>query len=62
MYAIYTDDTGLHACDKEVPSLWTTLEHETALTIEWFESNYMNLNTDKCHLIAGHNHWNSYSK
>ena len=44
----YADDTGLHACDKELPCLSTTLEHDTALAIEWFEINYMKLNKDKC--------------
>ena len=33
------------------------LEHDCLLVIEWFESNYMKLNTDKCHLLlAGHKH------
>ena len=55
----YADDTGLHACDKELPCLLTALEHDTALAIEWFECNYMKLNKDKCHLlIAGHKYEN----
>ena len=55
----YVDDTWLHACDKEFPCLLTTLEHDTALPIEWFEINYMKLNKDKCHLlIAGHKYEN----
>ena len=29
-----------------------SLEHDSLLAIEWFESNYMKLNTDKCHLIV----------
>ena len=33
------------------------LEHDSALAVCWFESNYMKLNTDKCHLIiSGHKH------
>ena len=36
-----------------------SLEHDTALTIEWFEINYIILNKDKCHLlIAGHKYEN----
>ena len=31
------------------------LEHDTALTVCWFESNYMKLNTDKCHIIISGN-------
>ena len=30
------------------------LEHDARIAIEWFESNYMKLNEDKCHfLISG---------
>ena len=36
-------------------SLITRLEHDVALAIEWFESNYMMMNQDKCHfLFSGH--------
>ena len=31
------------------------LEHDTALTACWFESNYMKFNTEKCHLIISGN-------
>ena len=31
------------------------LEHDTARTVCWFESNYMKLNTDKYHLIISLN-------
>ena len=45
----YVDDTGLHACDKDV------MIYKTPGAIEWFETNYMKLNKDKCKvLIAGH--------
>ena len=51
----YADDTTFHACDLDVKSLITRLEHDAALAIEWFESNYMMLNQDKCHfLFSGH--------
>ena len=31
------------------------LEHDTKLTIAWFENNYMKINEGKCHLlVAGH--------
>ena len=36
-------------------SLISRLEHDRHLAIEWFESNYMKLNQDKCHLsVAGY--------
>ena len=37
------------------------LEHDSLLAIEWFESNYMKLNSDKCHLLISgfkyQSHW-----
>ena len=51
----YADDTGVHACHKDIGSLMRSLEHDTHLAIEWFKSNYMKLNKTKCHLIvSGH--------
>ena len=39
------------------------LEHDSALAIEWFESNYMKLNQDKCHfLLSGHKHKVMFAK
>ena len=38
-----------------MPSLIVRLEHDSVLTIEWFECNYIKLNQDTCHLlISGH--------
>ena len=51
----YADDTTFHACDLDLKSLITRLEHDVVLAKEWFESNYMKLNEDKCHfLFSGH--------
>ena len=47
----YADDTTFHACDLDLKSLITRLEHDAALAIERFESNYMKLNQDKCHFL-----------
>ena len=35
----YVDDTTFYACDLDLKSLITRLEHEAALAIEWFEPN-----------------------
>ena len=32
-----------------------SLEHDSTIAICWFESNYMKLNTDKCHLLVSGN-------
>ena len=51
----YADDTCLYACDKDLKDLLTRLPHDSSLAIDWFECNYMKLNSDKCHLLfAGH--------
>lgn len=51
------DDSTFYSGDMELSELIRRLEHDSLLAIEWFESNYMKLNTDKCHLIvAGHKH------
>jgi len=57
------DDTTLFASDVNLNSLIQSLEHDSLLAIEWFESNYMKLNTDKCHLIvAGSKHEHVFAK
>ena len=57
------DDTTLYSSDIELKTLIRNLEHDSFLAIEWFESNYMKLNTDKCHLIvAGHKYEYMYAQ
>ena len=45
------DDTTFYSSDLEIKTLMRNLEHDSLLAIEWFESNYMKLNTDKCNLL-----------
>ena len=53
----YADDTTFHACDSDLENLIRKLEHDAMLAVEWFENNYMKLNSDKCHfLISGFKH------
>ena len=53
----FADDTTPHACDTNLDKLLMCIEHVTAVTICWFENNYMKLNTDKCHfIISGNKH------
>ena len=47
----YADDTTFYACDLDLESIATRLEHDASLATEWFESNYMMLNQDKCHFL-----------
>ena len=48
----YANDPAFHACGMDVESLVKRLEHVSMLAIEWFESNYMKLNQDKCHFYC----------
>ena len=52
----FADDTSPHACDISLDKLLMHLEHDYALAVCWFESSYIELNNDKCHLISGNKH------
>ena len=59
----FADDTTFYACDRDVNSLINRLEHDSYLTIEWFENNSMKLNQDKCHLlVSGFKYENVWAK
>ena len=59
----YADDTTFYACHQELESVLLRLEHDSLLAIEWFENNYMKLNSDKCHLlISGFKHQLHWAK
>ena len=47
----YSDDTIFHACNSALKDLITRLEHDSLLAIEWFQTNYMKLKEEKCHLL-----------
>ena len=42
-------------CEGSLKTVILKLEHDSETAICWFESNYMKLNTDKCHLIIAGN-------
>ena len=53
----FADDTTYYACDMQLKEVIRKLEHDSLIAIEWFESNNMKLNQEKCHLlVAGHRH------
>ena len=59
----YADDTTFHACDSDLGNLINRLEHDSMLATEWFESNYMKLNEDKCHFVlSGYKHEMVFAK
>ena len=59
----FADDTTFHACDNDLNNLMKRLEHEAFLAIQWFETNNMKLNKDKCrHLVSRHKYENGWVK
>ena len=56
----FADDTLPHTCDISFDELLMRLEHDSDLAVCSFESNYMKLNTDKCHLIISGNKHESF--
>ena len=48
----FADDTTFFACDKDLKTLISRLEHDSHLAIEWFENSYMKLNQGKCNLLV----------
>ena len=53
----FADDTTFYVFGKDLNTLINRLEHDTALAVEWFETNFRKLNQDKCHLlVSGHKH------
>ena len=51
----FADDTTPYVCDKSLDFICRKLEHNSEIAINWFENNYMKLNTDKCHLLVSGN-------
>ena len=51
----FDNNTIAFMCHKNLAELSEKLEKISELAIHWFEDNYTNLNTGKCHLlISGH--------
>ena len=52
----FADDITFHACKNDLNNLTKRLEHDNFLAIEWFETNNMKINKEKCHvLVSRHN-------
>ena len=53
----FDNNTNPSMCHKNLAELLEKLETNSKLAIHWFEDNYMNINTAKCHLLTfGHNY------
>ena len=53
--ANYADDNTPYSTKENIESLLRTLENETSILFEWFHSNEMKSNEDKCRLIVANN-------
>jgi len=59
----FADDTTPYVCDKSLKNVLEKLEQNSEIAISWFKTNYMKLNTDKCHLlISGHKYETVWAK
>ena len=45
------DDATPFVCSQNLAEVVKKLEENSDLAINWFQNNYMKLNTDKCHLL-----------
>ena len=52
---IFADGTTPYFFDSNLKSVLEKIEHNSELVIDWFEMNYMKLDTDKCHLLLSGN-------
>ena len=58
----FADDNAFSACNQNLDKLIESLECVSLKAINWFKSNYMKLNEEKCHLlIAGHKFENMWA-
>ena len=44
-------------CDLDLKTTGNKLEENAAIVLTWFETNYMKLNSDKCHLLVSGDHY-----
>ena len=51
----FADDTTPYFFDSNLKSVLEKIQHNSELVIDWFELNYMKLDTDKCHLLLSGN-------
>ena len=59
----FADDTTPFVCDFELKNVLDKLEINADLAVSWFETNYMKLNPDKCHLlVSGHKYEENFIK
>ena len=53
----FGDDTTSFVCDLDLNTTLNRLEENSAIALTWFETNYMKLNSNKCHLLISCHHY-----
>ena len=48
----FADDATPFVCGLDLNTTLNKLEENSAIALTWFETNYMKLNSDKCHLLV----------
>ena len=56
----FADDVTPYVCGKYLDFSLAKLEEHSVIAIEWFESNYMKTNSDKCHFLSWETNLNVY--
>ena len=51
----FADDTTPYVCDKNLAFALANLEENSNIAMKWFENDYTNMNSDKCHLFISGN-------
>ena len=50
-------DTTPYVYSKNLDFVLTKSEEHSIMAMEWFENNYMKINSDKCHLFISENNF-----
>ena len=51
----FADDTTPFVCNKNLDFVLNELERNSYVAIDWFQNNYMKMNSEKCYLlVTGH--------
>ena len=48
----FAEDKTPFVCDLDLSTTLNKPEKNSATAVTWFETNYINLNSDKCHLLV----------
>ena len=53
----FANDTTPFASDLDLNTTLNKIEENSAIALTWFETNYIKLNSDKCHMLVSGHHY-----